>query len=89
LCSVDINRISPVAAILQADMIEALSAGYGRVLSKTTGGAGRVASEVETESGPPLARERSHKSLATRRRELSTVSTTCGGRTSVIGQKFC
>jgi hypothetical protein len=40
----------------QADMIEALSAVYGGVLPKTTRGAGRVASEVETESGPPFAR---------------------------------
>jgi hypothetical protein len=40
----------------QADMIEALSAVYGVVLPKTTRGAGRVASEVETESGAAFAR---------------------------------
>jgi hypothetical protein len=40
----------------QADMIEALSAVYGAVLPKTTRGAGRVASEVETESGAVFAR---------------------------------
>jgi hypothetical protein len=40
----------------QADMIEALSDVYGAVLPKTTRGAGRVASEVETESGTPFAR---------------------------------
>jgi len=41
----------------QADMIEALSAVYGAVLPKTTrSAAGRVASEVEIESGAPFAR---------------------------------
>jgi hypothetical protein len=39
----------------QADMIEALAAVYGAVLPKTTR-AGRVASQVETESGAPFAR---------------------------------
>jgi len=40
----------------QADLIEALSAVYGAVLPRTTRSAGRVAAQVETESGSPLAR---------------------------------
>jgi hypothetical protein len=40
----------------QADLIEALSAVYGAVLPRTTRSAGRVAAQVETESGSPFAR---------------------------------
>jgi hypothetical protein len=40
----------------RADLIEALSSVYGAVLPKTTRSPGRVADQVETESGSPFAR---------------------------------
>jgi len=42
--------------LTQADLIEALSVVYGAVIPKTTRSTGRVAAQVETESGSPFAR---------------------------------